>query len=200
MTPRLELPNGEVKDEIQQPVWDTYDLLGGISPLDTPIKEFFSDVQGKNATLTNLKLNNQFPRGVSFRTQGLVMYAMQIVSAAYAGLVTALPLIMQHSSLRLKVSDKIFWEGPMESVGGRIESDIAGLGTAASFQQLGAATGFPVRWSPFHVVNVAPGEDFRVQWETATMTAPEAVASTPAQATKLRFKLLLLGLQRRPVL
>lgn len=197
MSPRLELPNGEVKDEIQQPVWDTYDLLGGVSPLAVPIKEFFSNVQGQNATLTNLKLNNQFPRGVSFRTQGIVMYAQNMTIAGLN--LRVLPLIMEHSALRLKVSDKIFWEGPTESVGGRLFTDVAGV-VGAAFEQYGSGTAYPVRWSPFHVVNIAPGEDFRVQWETATMTAGEAVAATPDQNQKCRFKLVLLGLQRRPVL
>lgn len=193
--PIVRLPSGELRDEIRQPVYDTIAIVAAESPVG--VRRFFSAVQGKTLAQTNLRQNNLLETAVSFRMMGLALDAQNF----YVANDGALPIIMENSSLTLRIGEKQYWQGPFTFVGGRITPFYA-IGAGAvdkSYQKFGMAAVQPVVLEGKHVVDINPLQSFSGEWICDNLTAAELALATPAANTALKFCLSLKGLLRRPV-
>lgn len=190
--PIVRLPGGSLRDEIRETVYDTIDITPTSTILATD--RFFSDVQGKGKSLTNLRQNNLLETAVSYRIQGLALDAQNFAVAN----VRVIPTILEHSALALTVGEKKYWEGPARFASGRMYSDLGGLDTA-TFQSHGFPAVAAVVLQGKHVIDINPLQTFFVEWIREGMTAGEVTASTPAANTKVRYVCSLKGLKRRPV-
>jgi len=199
--PILRLPKGSLRDEIRLPLYDTITIAASESPIGT--RTFFSSVQGKSRARTNLRQNNLLENSVSFRVQGMAIDCQNF----YAANIACLPIIMENSSIQLKIGEKIYWEGPMTFLAGRVEATYAAATTAAAttinnvHQKFGTPAVASVVLQGKHVVDINPLQSFQASWniESADLTAAEVTAATPAASTNLKFVFSLKGLQRRPV-
>lgn len=191
--PIVRLPGGQVRDEIRQPLYDSFDLAAGVSP-SGQVVQFFSSITGKTLAQTNLRQPSQLQTAVSFRTQGLCMDAINRSQAN----VGVLPVIMDQSSLQLTIGEKIYWQGPVLFGCGRLWASLAGSTTLA-YQQYGWQAIQPVLFQGAHVIDINPLQNFSVAFVTDTLSAADATAATPAANTFVRFRMSLKGLLRRPV-
>ena len=190
--PILRLPQGELRDEIRLPLYDTVTLAAAESPVG--IRQFFSSVQGKSKALTNLRQNNLLETAVSYRVQGMAIDAHNYHVANAA----ALPIIMENSSVRVRIGEKDYWEGPMTFLSGRIDHFSSG-DTDRIYQKFGVAALQPVMLEGKHVVDINPLQSFFAEWNCQGLTAGEITAATPAAATSLKLIFSFKGLLRRPV-
>lgn len=195
--PIVRLPQGELRDEIRQPVYDTIELD------DTVVypfqQEFFSDIQGKSIVQTNLKQPKLLETAVSFRVQGLGLDAQNRL-LANAGVI---PTLLERSAIRLQIGEKVYWTGPARFACGRMYSDVALDAGAAprdvTLQQYGWAAVQSVILMGRHVIDINPLQSFSALWLTDTLNAAEVTAATPAANTRVSFVFSLKGLLRRPV-
>lgn len=191
--PILRLPQGELRDQIRQPLYDQIVLAAGQSPVG--IRRFFSDVQGKNRSQTNLRQNNMLETAVSYRVLGMAMDGQNI----YAANAQALPLIMENSSIRVRIGEKDYWEGPATFLTGRL-AHFSSAGTSERvYQRYGDLVIQPVMLDGKHVVDITPLQSFFAEWTVHPMTAAEETAATPASGTQLKIYFSFKGLLRRPV-
>jgi len=98
--PRVKLKNGELRDQIKLDIFDTIEqaaatTLSGVNP-------FFTDVQGKPRSQTNLRLNGTFENQVSFLVLGIGFDAISydVDDINLLGQITDL------SALTLKIGEK----------------------------------------------------------------------------------------------
>lgn len=189
--PIVRLPGGSLRDEIREPLYDTLDIITG----DTieQKRTFYTAVQGKSKSLTNLRQNNLLETAVSFRVQGMACDVQNFRATN----ILIVPLILEHSSIEFKVGEKTYWEGPMRFVAGRVRAQNGGL--SETFQQHGDASVATVVLHGKHVVDINPLQSFQIDWIIDNMTAAEVVSSNPSAGTKLRYVFSLKGLKRRPV-
>lgn len=200
--PIVTLPGGELRDEIRQALYDTIDLAAGESLAGT--RTFFTSVtEGagvpKSALKTNMRQPGSLETAVSFRVQGLTVDSQNSLAANAA----LLPVIIQKSSLVLKIGVKDYWQGPLRFAAGRmLESGIAGTDLAAGrvFQQFGWPAIQPIVFQGKHVVDINPLQNFNLTWQILAqdLTTAEA-ALTVATGTELPVVASLKGLLRRPV-
>lgn len=191
--PIVRLPGGALRDEIREPLYDTIDLTAGAVAQTT--RSFFSAVQGKDITLTNLRQNNLLETAVSFRVQGMAIDVQNFRDAN----VLVVPLILEHSAARFKSGEKIYWEGPFRFIGGRLWTDLAASAGANIYQQHGFSAVATVVLTGKHIIDINPLQSFNVDWILSGFTAAEAAEATIAADTKLRYVCSLKGLKRRPV-
>jgi hypothetical protein len=196
MCPIVKLPGGQVRDEIRQTLYDSFDLNAGVSP-SALVVPFFSSITvlgvPKTLSQTNLKVPSQLQTAVSFRTQGLCLDAQNDVVAN----VGCLPVILNQSSIQLTVGEKIYWQGPGVYASGRIW---CAIGTEAQlFQQYGWQAIQPVLFQGAHVIDINPLQNFVANFVVDTLSAADAVRATPAAASFIRLRFSLKGLLRRPV-
>lgn len=189
--PIVRLPGGSLRDEIRNPIYDTIDIVAAESPVG--IREFFSAVQGKTKAQSNLRQNNLLETAVSFRVQGLGMDSMNY----YLANSSVLPIVMDHSSLKLRIGEKDYWEGPMLFACGRLYNETAD--PAKALQHFGGNAIASVILKGKHVIDINPLQSFRTTWVCDPLTAAELALATPAADTKTRFVFSLKGLLRRPV-
>jgi hypothetical protein len=195
--PILKLPSGELRDEIRQPLYDSIFLSAGENPVGQ--RQFFSSVQGKQLVDSNLKQNNILATATSFRVMGLGFDAQ-----CYEPLnQKVLPVIMQQSSLRLKIGEKDYWESIALFVAGRLHSNHALYGQTAAtervHQRFGDQAVQALVLTGKHTVDINPLQSFFVDWQVQGLTAQEIVDATPAASTRVKFVTSLKGLLRRPV-
>lgn len=189
--PILQLPGGSVRDEIRQPLFDTIDIVAAEDP--SGVREFFSNVQGKGKSLTNLRQNNLLETAVSFRTVGLAIDAQNDVT----GNIRTLTLVQEHSAIEMRVGEKLYWEGPFRFACGRLYEELGG--SSDLFQQYGFPAVQGISLQGRHVVDINPLQSFRVRWTVEGLSAAEITAATPDAASKVRFVCSLKGILRRPV-
>lgn len=191
--PIVRLPQGSLRDEIRQPIYDTRVLEATFSPVGD--YEYFSNVQGKSKALTNLRQNNLLETAVSFRIQGMCVDAQNY----YAENAGVLPVTMENSSIELRVGEKIYWEGPMVFLSGRMTQHSDSAAAPALYQRFGDQAVAPIIFSGKHVVDINPLQSFRVKQTCDQMVASKLALATPAADTDVRFITSLKGLLRRPV-
>ncbi len=199
--PIVRLPNGSLRDEVRQPLYDTITIGAAESPVGT--RNFYSSVQGKSKARSNLRQNNLLETAVSYRVQGLGIDAQNF----YAANEKALPIIMENSSIQLKIGEKIYWEGPFTFISGRISAKFASATTVAAttldhvYQKFGEAAVASVVLQGKHCVDINPLQSFNALWniDASDLTAGEITAATPAASTNMKFIFSLKGLLRRPV-
>lgn len=186
-----------VLDQIRQPIFDTI-TLDDSSTINTT-RQFFSAVQGKASYLTNLRQNNLLEQSVSFRVQGLAIDAHTVSdddgTLSNAGF---LQKMMEHSAIRLRIGEKLYWEGPMRFATGRVhafhEKDNSAAATVYNFEQYGAPAVAGIILAKKDSIDVPPLQSFRVEWETTDLSGTTVVANND-----IKFVCSLKGLLRRPV-
>jgi hypothetical protein len=191
----VKLADGVLRDQLRQDVYDTITLAAGESPMAPADRNFFASVQGKAKYLTNLRINSQFEGNVSYRIQGIQLDAF-VASALNAA---CLPLLVNHGYIEVRIGEKIYLQSPMKDVCGKMEVFGSNMAAPLYFAQLGRASEVGVVLKGTDSLDIAPSQTFNVLWQTAGMTAAEAILATPAAATKIDFKLSFKGLMRRPV-
>lgn len=191
--PILRLPKGHLRDEVRIPLYDTVTIAAAESPVAT--RYFFQTVTGKSKAQTNLKQNSQLETAVSFRCQGV---ALDCQNRSWDNR-SALPIIQENSSLRLRVGEKDYWEGPMTFLTGRIRHEVSTFDANNVYQHFGLEAVQPVILRGKHVVDINPLQSFFIEWICSGLTAGEITDSTPAAGTSLKFLASLKGLLRRPV-
>lgn len=192
--PIVRLPGGQIRDEIRQTLYDSFDLEAGVNP-SGQVVQFFSSITGKTLAQTNMKQPSQLNTAVSYRVQGLCLDASNRLPANEG----CLPVVMDQSSVQLAIGEKIYWQGPAVYACGRLWSDLAPNAAAIINQQYGWHAIQPVVFQGAHVIEIPPLQNFAVTLATDTLSAGDATAATPAANTFVRFRMSLKGLQRRPV-
>lgn len=205
--PIVRLPNGDLRDEIRQPLYDTLSIgptaVGslGNTANDLDQAQFFSNIQGKAKWQTNLRQPNLLETAVSFRVQGMALDAQYFNTASGVDLPSLLPSILEYSSVRVHIGEKDYWEGPMGYLMGRIEQNAAVADTAKDvilLQRAGAVAVQGVILSGRHVVDINPLQSFFAQLSVSVPTALNTV-NTLAGNDTVNLKFSFKGLQRRPV-
>lgn len=208
--PIVKLPGGQLRDEIRLPLYDTVSIESAESPIAT--RSFFSNIQGKPRSWTNLKQPGSLETAVSYRIQGMAIdcYNVNAINR------NVIPEVVQFSSLRLHVGEKDYWEGPMNFAAGRVYQNAAVAAqtqTAAGpyvadaylLQHLGDNAIQGIMFPGDHFVDINPLQNFFVEWTCGAGVAPFTFnAAELAQATagggfRTIWMLSLKGLQRRPV-
>lgn len=194
--PITQLPGGSLRDEIRLTLYDTIDLTGSIT---NAVRSFFSNVQGKGISLTNLRQNSILENAVSYNIMGIAVDVQNFRTEN----VVAVPLLMENSGLDLTVGEKSYWRGPLRFAAGRLFTDVGGSTladmTAPLFQQHGDSAVATVVLPGKHSIQVNPLQNFRLDWTLEGLTAAELGELTLADDTKLRYVASLKGIQRRPV-
>jgi pantothenate kinase-related protein Tda10 len=191
--PILRLPKGSLRDEIRVPLYDTITLDSGYTPAGS--RQFFSSVQGKPKSRTNLKANNILETAVSYRIQGL---ALDVENIYYANR-NAIPLLVQNSSIRVRIGEKDYWEAAAYFAGGRLDELVSTFDANATHQRLGDQAVQAVMLEGKHVVDINPLQGFFVEWTVGDLSATETTAVALAANTRLHFLFSFKGLLRRPV-
>lgn len=205
--PIVRLPGGDLRDEIRQPLYDTLSLstiagvgVVGTSANDFDNQQFFSNIQGKAKWQTNLRQPNLLETAVSFRMQGMALDALYSNTAAAVSKSGLLPAVQEFGSLRVRIGEKDYWEGPLPYLMGRIEQNAATTVAATSIvlQRAGAQAVQGVILAGRHVVDINPLQSFFAQIQMSVPTAIDA-AQTVANDDYLNLKFSFKGLLRRPV-
>jgi hypothetical protein len=212
---RMKLKDGEVRDEVAQNLYDTINFAVGQNPIG--IHSFFSSVQGKPSSATNLRQNNMLESAVSFRVTGMSLEGMSEDFVNWR----VLPLIMKASGIRFRIGEKEYFQCPAYMVGGRFDvafertHNVATADTAASllvYQRYGASAASSIVFGGKHALDIAPLQSFRVDMEVSSNATyglstthvvdaagtAELTAATPA-TNPVALMFVLKGLQRRPV-
>lgn len=199
--PIVRLPGGELRDEIRQPLYDTIQVSG--DPNDVSGERFFSNIQGKAPWQTNLRQPNLLETAVSFRVQGMHMDA-QYISTGASSKPACLPAIMEYSSVRVRIGEKDYWNGPSMYLMGRLEQNTAVATTVAAttldrvYQRVGAQAVQGIILAGRHVIDINPLQSFFAELSVAIPTAL-ASATTLSGTDVIQLKFSFKGLLRRPV-
>jgi hypothetical protein len=200
--PIVRLPGGELRDEIRMPLYDTKQKGDANALTINTTETYFSDVMNQPRWRTNLRQNNLLETAVSYRVMGLALDAQY--AARSAGLFPrALPLIMDYSSLRVRIGEKDYWEGATTYACGRLDQnaaiDAGGAGALnVVFQKAGAQAVQAVIWSGRHVVDINPLQSFAV-FLTTDVPAAEVASCILNAGEFINLKFSFKGLMRRPV-
>jgi len=230
--PIVRLPGGDLRDEIRQPLYDTISViardvtsftgaLGGPTNANPNVldgQQFFSNIQGKQRWQTNMLQPNSLQTAVSFRMQGMAVdgqYLQQSGEGSFGTNVHGgfLPALQDYSSIRLRIGEKDYWEGPLAYLMGRI----IGNAGAQGYQHAGQPAVQGVILAGRHVVDINPLQAFFAELSvdvpttingsgavdlnqaiSGTVAVPVAVAANQAQDS-VNVKFSLKGLLRRPV-
>lgn len=191
--PILRLPKGSLRDEIRVPLYDTITLDSGYTPAGQ--RQWFSSVQGKPKSRTNLKANNILETAVSYRVQGM---ALDVENIYYANK-NAIPLLIQNSSVRVRIGEKDYWEGASYFVSGRVHERSSTFDANVTHQRLGDTAVQPVMLQGKHVVDINPLQAFFAEWNIGDLSVTETTAVALAANTRLHVIFSFKGLLRRPV-
>lgn len=199
--PIVTLPNGELRDEVRQPLYDTVVLAAGASVVG--IRRFFQTNMStgnvpKSLAQTNMEQPGSLPTATSFRVQGLCVDADNDSIVSNNELLLA--MFARSSSISLQVGTKNYWQSPLRFACGRMQAAYATTAGEYVSQQYGWAAVQPVVFQGRHVIDINPLQNFIINWETNAndLTAAEQ-AYTIGAATQLVFTASLKGLLRRPV-
>lgn len=210
--PIVRLPGGDLRDEIRQPLYDTLSVAGtgvtagsipslltGTTPNAFDGAQFFSNIQGKFRWQTNMLQANLLQTAVSFRMQGMAIdaqYAQSdtVLANAKSGF---LPAVQDFGSLRLRIGEKDYWEGPLGYLMGRV---ISNAGSAA-YQHAGQPAVQGIILAGRHVVDINPLQAFfaELSVDVPASIATAAIADLLATNDVVNLKMSLKGLLRRPV-
>lgn len=201
--PIVRLPQGgELRDEIRQAIYDQMRLYHADSLVGT--RSFFSSVQGKPLSQSNLRQNNLLETAVSFRVQGMGFDA-QIWDVANRAV---LPFLMDNSSMSIRVGEKIYWRGTLAFLVGRLVSNEAvGTGVvteaAATVSQIymhyGQPVAAPVQLTGKHVVDINPLQSFAAEWVVDADATGGIATPVIGTGTRIAFTFSFKGIMRRPV-
>lgn len=210
--PIVRLPGGDLRDEIRQPIYDTLSVAGtgvtagsisglltGTTPNAFDGQQFFSNVNGKQRWQSNMLQSNLLQTAVSFRMQGMAMDAQYaqadaVLANAKSGF---LPAVQDFGSLRLRIGEKDYWEGPLAYLMGRIVSNAG----SAAYQHAGQPAVQGVILAGRHVVDINPLQAFfaELSVDVPTSIASASIVDLLATNDVVSLKFSLKGLLRRPV-
>jgi len=189
-------PGLSVRDEIRQGLYDTVSINNSSSIQEE--KRLFSNREGKTLTETNMRQNGSLERGKSLRVTGLQIDAQSSDSAKKS----LLSLYQELSYFQFQIAEKVYLEGPLRHLTGKIDyhSAIAGTADASDhFVQYGSAGNNPVGFNGDHVLDIAPLTSFFLLWKVEGASAAQINAMTPSIDAPIRFVATLKGIVRRLV-
>jgi len=191
---RAVLPGQQaIRDQLREPIYDTVTLVGGENPSGKRYT-FFSDIQGKSKALTNLRQPKILEGQVSFLIDAVCIEAQNSSAANSA----CLAKIIEHSSIKLRIGEKDYYEAPMRFLtGGLYVEDADPAKHYSHTKSMVSSCGLKLRGSD--KLSIAPLQSFEVEWNVDTMSAADAALATLAADTNIKFVLKLQGLKRRPV-
>ncbi len=185
-----------VRDEIRQGLYDTVTIASTSSIQEE--KRFFSNREGKTLTETNMRQNGSLERGKSLRVTGLQIDAQASDSLKKS----LLSLYQEYSYFQFQIAEKVYLEGPLRHLTGKIDyhSALTGAIDAADhFVQYGCAGNNPVGFNGDHVLDIAPLTSFFLLWKVEGASAAQITAMTPSADAPVRFIATLKGIVRRLV-
>lgn len=205
--PIVRLPNGDLRDEIRVPLYDTlsFGLTSfnptWLSPSAADTQQFFTNIQNKMKWQTNLTQPNLLETAVSFRVQGLAMDVQYVNTAQTVAQSAWLPSFMDYSSLRLHIGEKDYWEGPLVYLMGRLVQNAAVADPAKDiiyYESAGAPAVQGVILSGRHVIDINPLQSF---YGVLSVDVPPTLDGLLALTVNdtINAKFSLKGLKRRPV-
>lgn len=194
--PIVRLPQGgELRDEIRQAIYDQMRIKAGETVEGT--RSFFSSVQGKPLSQSNLRQNNLLETAVSFRVQGMGFDA-QIWDAANRAV---LPAIMDNSSMNIRIGEKIYWRGNLAFIVGRMTSNEAVCSITnqleRTYMHYGEPVAAPIQLTGKHVIDINPLQSFAAEWTVDRDADLGALVVAPN--TRICFTFSFKGIMRRPV-
>lgn len=205
--PIVRLPNGDLRDEIRVPLYDTLSFGPNsfnptwLTPNAADQQQFFTNIQNKAKWQTNLTQPNLLETAVSFRVQGLAM-DVQYVNTAQATVKNSwLPSFMDYSSLRLHIGEKDYWEGPLVYLMGRLCQNAAVADVAKDilfYESAGQPAVQGVILSGRHVIDINPLQSFYGVLSVDLPAGLDALQTLTVQDS-VNAKMSLKGLKRRPV-
>jgi hypothetical protein len=206
--PIVTLDDGEVRDEIRQPIYDTIEFRNPETLAGKRL--FFQSLTGPDAVTgaqvpKSLAKTNMPSLGsaagslavaTSYRCQGLCFDASNNLDGANAAL---LPVILERGSINFHVGQKDYWQGPARFATGRMVTELSGS-TQVIYQQYGWSSIQPIVFRGHHVIDINAIQNFLVTLEIQAqdLTAAERV-ETPAVGSDMSLVFSLKGLLRRPV-
>jgi hypothetical protein len=184
-------PSGKKKalDQIRERIFDTVEYANGASMNGQ--KSFFTNIQNKNKTQTNLSQGSFLEKDQSFKVISLKLLA----DTGIADL-GVLPQLIRRSALNFKISDRSFWEGSARFAAGGIDGIVeysgGGLATDYAYQQLGQS----------HQHGVFFGKEFyhAIPSQYSFSVVMDTVGTALTPAVDLEVQCVLDGLRRRPML
>lgn len=188
--PRVRLKNGALRDQIRQDLFDTIIQEPGASFEGT--NDFFTDIQGKAAHLTNLRQNQILENQVSFLVQGFGYNAV-VHQVANEGL---LPTMLNNASYELTVGEKSYWKGPLQYICGNVDQEGDFLAQLGSFDAAKYVLGAS------EAVAIPPLQSFKATVRVEGLNATEQAFITSdgaGGAERVYHRTRLIGLLRRPV-
>jgi hypothetical protein len=189
--PRVKLGNGELRDQIREDLFDTH--IQSPAQSMSGITKFFSQTQGKAEHLTNLRQNNILENQVSYLVQGIGFDA-QTYDIADHGL---LQLVTDHSAFKLRIGEKVYWNGALRFITGKIASDLGGS-LISMVQQFGSHDSSKYALKGIDSIAIPPLQTFSCELNVAGFTPAEDAAAQP-NANDVYYVCSLKGLLRRPV-
>ena len=199
---RIKLKEGQIRQESTYQLYDTLRVNGGESPIQ--IHSFFSSVQGKPLSATNLRQNNMLEGESSFRIQHITLEGNTPDFNSWR----AFPLMLNASALRLRIGEKDYLELPGLALGGQVDLALSD-DEFACYQRYGDTCEIQADLKT-HSLDIAPLQTFNVEWEVYSyglshvhtvdgMLTTEVNAATVKAGQYLRLMLTLNGLIRRPI-
>lgn len=188
-----------VRDEIRQGLYDTVTIKS--DSVITEEKRFFANREGKTLVETNMRQNGSLERGKSLRVTGLQVDAQHSDSAKK----NLLALYQECSYFQFQIAEKVYLEGPLRHLTGKIDYHSALTGgpvadvTADHFSQYGCAGNNPVGYNGDHVLDIAPLTSFFLLWKVEGATSAQIGAMTPSAGEAVKFVATLKGIIRRLV-
>lgn len=203
---RMRVAQGDVRDEVRLPLYDSVYLSSSDNGVALNGTRTFFQSTGlpagapgagqKNLSQTNLRLSGTLESAVSFKVLGMAVDAQNMLNAAR----NLLPILMDFSSIELRIGEKQYWYGPMNYVVGRIQQ--ASTTADSAYSRFGDVAVAPVVFDAKHAVEINPQQNFRIDWTISNLTAAILAAyganTIPADGF-IKFVGSMKGLLRRPV-
>jgi hypothetical protein len=185
--------NQAIRDQIREPIYDTV-ILGANENPSGETYNFFENVQGKGKHLTNLRQPKILEGQVSFLIDKLTIEVENFNKDNN----NALPVIIQHSSCKLRIGEKDYYEAPMSFLTGGLYVEQTVEDSHYSHSKSKASScGLVLKGNDR--IAIAPLQSFEVQWRVSVIAAALQALATPVADSDLRFICKLSGLKRRPV-
>lgn len=191
---RLSLPGQQaIRDQLREPIYDTISLGANVNPSGLSFV-FFENPQGKGKHQTNLRQPKILEGQVSFLVEGLTIEAYNY----NADNQLVLPIVIQHSSCKLRIGEKDYYESPMSFLtGGLYVEDADPTHHYSHTMSKKGSCGLRLRGNDRR--GIAPLQSFQVDWNIATIAAALQADATPVADSSVEFVCKLHGLRRRPV-
>lgn len=176
-----------VLDQIRESIFDTIQLTAAGGANGT--REFYSNIQNKQAWETNLNQGTFLEKNVSFKITSMALMAHTLTVAN----ATFLAQFIEKTSVKLQIGDRDFWKGSARSMACGVYNEAAlSSGVDHIYTQLGAPKkGGVVFGKDAH--EIPSLFTFKIKLESLD------IATTPDAGEDISLVCEMNGLRRRPV-